>query len=98
MSMVLDLIAFPPAMLLYGLLTHFLKDMARIKAETGALMHPGDYVAEFPVQTALALVGALAGLGALHTTGELTAVTAYGVGYMANSVADIIGKRSLDRL
>ena len=85
-------------MMLYGLATHFLKDLARIKAEEGRLMSPCGYFADYPYQTLLATVGALAGLGALHTTGELTAITAFGSGYMANSMADVIGKRSMERL
>jgi hypothetical protein len=30
----------------------------------------------------------------MHETGQLSGINAFGIGYMANSIADIIGKRA----
>lgn len=80
-----------------GLLTHFLKDIVRIKKESGFIT-PKQYWAKHPYQTTLAIIGATVGFIALSSTGQLTPITAFGVGYMANSVADTIGKRSIDKI
>lgn len=84
-------------MVVGGLLTHFLKDIIRIKKESGFITLK-QYWAKHPYQTALAIIGAIVGFIALSSTGQLTPITAFGVGYMANSVADTIGKRSIDRI
>lgn len=78
-------------------MTHFLKDMARLKAE-GDKLGLCNYWAKFPIQSSISVVGALAGFAALHETKQLTGLTAFGVGYMANSVADAIGKRSITKV
>lgn len=85
-------------MLILGLATHFLKEMLRIKKETGKVPNILQYWKDNPYQTLLCLIGAAAGYFALLETAQLTALTAFGIGYMANSVADVLGKRSLDKL
>ena len=50
-------------------------------------------MAIYPYQTFFALLGAVAGIGALQATGQLNAVSAFAAGYMANSMADMLGKR-----
>ena len=92
-----DLLIHPLAMLLYGLATHFLKDMARL-AQEGTRLTLSAYWMRHPYQSGICLIGALAGYAALAEAGHLTAITAFGAGYMANSVADIIGKRAGEKL
>lgn len=88
----------PAIMLLLGLSTHLLKDLARIQIETGTPPHPIRYWSRNPYQTLICVIGAAAGYFALQETGQLTGLTAFGMGYMANSVADILGKRATERL
>lgn len=85
-------------MVICGLIVHFLKDLIRIKQETDKLPSIKGYWREHPYQSLICIVGAVVGFIALFSTGQLTPITAFGVGYMANSVADTIGKRSLDKL
>lgn len=93
----MEWITHPLAMLVYGLASHFLKDMARL-AKEGQPLGLLDYWGRFPYQSGISLVGAVAGFAALAEAGQLTGITAFGIGYMANSVADIIGKRAGERL
>jgi len=79
-------------MTVLGFITHVVKKIARVKRD-GHAVTPLTYLAIYPYQTFLALVGAVAGLGALHATNQLNAVSAFAAGYMANSVADMLGKR-----
>lgn len=88
----------PVVMVVLGLATHQLKELARISVEERGNVHPVRYWTKFPYQTALCVVGAATGYFALLETGQLSGLTAFGVGYMSNSVADILGKRSLDKL
>lgn len=91
------IVASAPVMLALGLLTHFLVDVIALrKADQSAGFR--EYWTANPYQSALSIVGAMAGYAVLHSAGELTLVTAYGVGYMANSVPDIIGKRTGGKL
>ena len=81
-------------MALAGLLSHFLKDVIAIQRKEKKIISHNEYVKLFPYQTLLCLIGVFVGMVGLHELGQLTNVTAFAVGYMANSVADIIGKRS----
>lgn len=92
-----EIITHPIAMLFYGLAAHFLKDMARL-AKEGQRMGLADYWLAFPYQSGISMIGAVAGFAALQEAGHLSGITAFGVGYMANSVADVIGKRAGERL
>lgn len=82
-------------MLLMGLAAHFIKDMARIRKETGRLITPRDYWLMYPYQSLLCIIGAVAGYLIMYETGQLSGVNAFGIGYLANSIADIIGKRGV---
>lgn len=81
-------------MLVLGLVAHFLKDFARIRKETGRNPSIMRYWRDNPHQSLLSVVSAVAGFIVLLETKELTSVTAFMLGYMANSVADILGKRT----
>lgn len=80
-------------MVLMGLLTHFLKDLIRLKMETGRTMSPLEYFVEYPYQTMLCIVGACSGFIISWEAGELTLLSAYMIGYMSSSISDVIGKR-----
>lgn len=86
------------SMLILGLLSHFLKDFIKIKKDTGKMVNPLTYWKENPYQTLLSTIGAVSGYFALMETAQLTALTAFGIGYMANSVADMLGQRSLNKI
>jgi hypothetical protein len=81
-------------MLALGLAAHYLKELVRMTGETGKKPAPLRYWTLYWPQTLLCAISAAAGFIALQEAGELTAVTAFGVGYMANSIADVIGKRT----
>jgi hypothetical protein len=80
-------------MVVVGLVSHFLKDIVRIRKEDGVMINPVEYFVKFPYQSVLAVLSAFSGTVIAYEMGELTMLTAFAVGYMANSVADTIGKR-----
>ena len=88
----IEYIARPETMVLLGFLSHVVKKIMRVRRD-GHAVTPWFYFKVYPYQTFFALVGAVAGLGALHATGMLNAVSAFAVGYMSNSVADMLGKK-----
>ncbi len=75
-----------------GLATHFLKALISARV-SGNPISPVQYWKQYPYQSALAIIGAVVGLIVLHEANQLNLASAYGVGFMANSVPDIIGVR-----
>lgn len=92
-----ELLVHPFAMLCYGLAAHFLKHMSQQRV-SGKPITPRAYWLAHPYHSALSVVGALAGYAALIEAGQLTGLTAFGVGYMANSMADVLGQRAAGRM
>lgn len=88
----IEYIARPETMAVLGFMSHVVKKIMRVRRD-GHAVSPWTYVTIYPYQTFFALVGAVAGIGALHATGMLNAVSAFAVGYMSNSVADMLGKK-----
>ncbi len=84
-------------MLLLGLATHFLKALLQMKL-AGNHLTPIEYWRGHPYQSGLAVVGAVVGFVALYESGNLTSINAFGIGYMANSVADVLGGRAQGKL
>jgi len=87
-------------MLIYGMSSHFLKKLMQFRIEqgNGSTNCPSQYFRHYPYQSALSVIGALAGYATLSSTGELSLLTAFGVGYMADSAADAIGGRSMRKI
>ena len=57
---------------------------------------PIRYWRQYPYHTLLAIIGALVGYAALLASDKLDALSAFGVGYMANSMSDLIGTRAAE--
>lgn len=91
-------IGLSAVMLLLGLIAHFLKHLMKVKKDGGVILTPRQYWVKNPYHSSLALVGAVAGFIALLSLGQLTPILALGLGYMADSVPDAIGSRTLDKL
>lgn len=89
---IIEFIARPDFMAILGFVAHVIKKIMRVRRD-GHLLTPLGYFVQYPYQSIFALIGAIAGVGALHATGMLNAVSAFSAGYMANSVADMLGKR-----
>lgn len=81
-----------------GLFTHFLKDMVRIKTEYGSVPSFKSYFSQNPVQTCICLISAFVSFVLVTEMNQMTLVTGYTIGYMANSLADVIGKRGVTAL
>lgn len=101
------LILHPFAMLLYGLLTHFIrKRLANVTHETEERACITDYWKAHPLQSMISVVGALVGyallVGATIPADEqvlqLMRMTAFGVGYMADNMADAIGEQTIRKV
>lgn len=89
---------FNIVMLLCGLLAHYTSDMGRIYNETKILITPWEYWIRNPYQAVLCTIGAIVGYVGLYEYQELTPITAFSVGWMSNSIADKVGKRSINVL
>lgn len=79
-------------MLVLGVAAHFSKKMVEARAEDKSL-HLVHYWTDAPYASSLSLISAVAGFFALQHYGELTVMTAFACGYMADSVAGALGER-----
>lgn len=75
-----------------GLLTHQLTILAEMSQARGVRVSPFDYMRERPYKLSLSIIGAVIGYIVLQQSGELTLITSYGIGYMANDSIDRVGK------
>lgn len=79
-----------------GVITHWLKQIAMTKRQNVPSMAPISikeyWVTNWP-ETVTAFTSTIAGVALLHELGYVTPVAAFGVGYLGNSVADLIGGR-----
>lgn len=94
---VIKFLADPFVMLLLGIAAHFLKAIIQAK-KAGAYDGAWTYWTRHRASSYLAIVCALAGFVGLYSAGRLDALTAFGVGFMANSVGDVLGSRATGRL
>lgn len=85
-------------MTLLGLIAHFLKELVREKAETGIVTRFTSYWVKYPFQSGLSVIGAIAGFIVLREADQLSTIGAFGLGYAADSMADIMGKRGKTRI
>jgi hypothetical protein len=81
-------------MLLMGVAVHWLKGMITARRVTD--MQPisvGAYWGTYWPESLVALFSSIAGYVFLIDSHNLTALNAFGIGYIANSLADMIGNR-----
>lgn len=83
------------ALLLFaGLLSHFLKRVVE-ERNAGRAVTLKSYWLDHPYHSALSVTAAVAGFILLWGTPELTRLTAWGIGYMADSAAGVLGQRAM---
>lgn len=75
-----------------GLIAHQLTILAEMSQAHGSLVTPYDYIKKRPYKFSLSVIGAIVGYMVLQQMGELTLLTAFGVGYIANDSIDRAGK------
>lgn len=80
-------------MTLLGVATHVLKKIIEIRQADDSF-HLKDYLTKYPYQTSLIVIGALGGFFLLQEINQLTYASAFGMGFVANSVGEAAGKRS----
>ena len=80
-------------MTLCGVASHVLKQIIQVR-QTDETLHIGAYLTKYPYQMTLMLVGAIVAFIVLLEMNQLNMASAFMGGYMANSVADIVGDRS----
>lgn len=89
----------PDVMLFMGIFAHLLKnyDTWRITVcKTNCTIRK--YWSENKVQHITSGIAAIAAYVGLAETNQLTALSAFGIGWMCNSVADYIGKKIPDKI
>ncbi len=92
-----DVIAHPLAMLVYGMAANLVAALAEASAAAGKPVDPRAYVRGRPYRVALGAIAGLAGYGALADTGQLTGVAAFGVGYMGSDALAKIAAAASNR-
>ena len=81
-------------MLLMGVAVHWLKSMITARrAQDMQTLSVSVYWLRFWPESLVALFSGIAGYAFLIDSGNLTVINAVGIGYMANSIADVIGNR-----
>ena len=80
-----------------GLASHILLDLIKIKRE-GKITNLKKYFKDQPYQTALSVIGCIAGYIVLESLNELTLGTAYALGAGSNVVAEKLGQKNLDKV
>lgn len=82
------------AMLIMGVAVHWLKSLITMRnVKDMQPLSVSVYWLRFWPESLVALFSGIAGYAFLIDTGNLTSINAFGIGYMANSLADIIGNR-----
>ena len=79
-------IAHPLAMLAYGMAANLLAALGEASRQQGRPINPWAFISARPYRVVLGIVAGLAGYGALISTGQLSGVAAFGVGYMGTDV------------
>lgn len=104
-----QIIAHPFVLMLLGLLSHFGRKVLAA-ATHGTENRPcfTDYWKKNPIQTALSLSGAIAGYAMFAHFPDfdkmgpeiqnVVRVTAFGIGFMADNVADAVGTKTKNRI
>lgn len=87
-------LTLPGLLLVAGVLAHFLKTVYQLRRDGDKTSLSG-YWRGHPYQSALTLVSALASFAILKELGQLSAITAFSAGYIANSTADMLAGRSV---
>ena len=85
-------------MCLLGMLAHHLSVLAEMSQAAGAMVTPVQYARRRPYKLSLSLIGAVVGYVALYELGELTLITAFGAGFIADSTVDRVGKLTLGKI
>jgi membrane protein implicated in regulation of membrane protease activity len=104
-ALITEILLHPFTLLWMGLITHFIKAMGEIKKNVGVLLTPWQYYMQNPYHSILSLIGALVGyaifIGEHPDFNDMAdmvqnaiRMNAFAVGYMADSVIDMIGQRS----
>lgn len=97
-DMFISVITHPFTMLWFGVAIHLVKELARIKTESGVMISPKKYIMDHPYQSVLMVIGALVGFTILMETGQLTPINALMYGYISDSIIDVMGKRAEDKI
>lgn len=90
---IVGLITTPFVMMLFGILMHYIKKVIEQRA-TNSEITLRTYWYKYPYKSIFSILSALAGFGALYGTDELTRLTAFSIGYMADSIADILTSKT----
>jgi hypothetical protein len=78
----IEIIAHPFAMMMYGMLANFIGLLAEQSSQQDQPVNAVEYAKNRPYRLILGVIAGLAGYGALYSTEQLTAIAAFGVGYM----------------
>lgn len=85
-------VALGVAMAVLGHLIHLLKKVVEVRA-SGQPVGLVGFVRERPYRTAMGVAGSAAAMGYMFDSGDVTAMTALGIGYMADSGLAMLDKR-----
>ncbi|MCZ0926447.1 hypothetical protein L0636_00910 [Halomonas janggokensis] len=90
--MTLTMVAMGIMMAVLGHLVHLLKKVVELRA-SGERVGVVSFIRSRPYRTALGVAGSAAAMGYLFDSGDVTAMTAFGFGYMADSGLGMLDNR-----
>lgn len=84
--------------LLLGMGYHLVLVLGEMSQARGCVVSPFLFIKERPYKFAGAFIGSIVGFAILHSMGELSLLTAFGAGVMANDSADRVAKMTQRRM
>ena len=81
-----------------GLFTHHVTVLAEMSVQTGKRVGLRQYTRTRPYKITLSITGSIIGVIALAQMGELTLLTAFGVGMASSDFADRAGRMALSKM
>lgn len=85
-------------MLFLGLVSHFLTLLMQVKKDRGVIISPVQYWWDNPYYTTFTIVSAIVGFITLMSIDELSPITAFGLGFIAEKIPETLGSRSIDKI
>lgn len=94
---ILELLSHPLPMLVYGMACNLLFMLAEESKQNGEPVDWREVLGRRRYRTPLGIIASLAGALILYKTGQLSALSAFGVGYMGTDVLDRLGQAAGNR-
>ena len=93
MELFLSVLTHPFTLMIMGVILHFLKQMIVEQKQWQRKLTFREYLSQNKLTTMFSWFSSVAVFALLYGSGELTKITAFTIGYLSDSVADLVGER-----